>query len=135
MSADSNFANMNIDGNATISTAEHVSQNDPADLSESNSNVNVFINVFLKAFVKAFVKAFIASSRQNICRWRDPKCNFDLIPRRNIKNQWKKFVIFQDLAISLHGKNDIARESRAISFFNCSDIVVQASFCSRYQIN
>ena len=131
MSADSNFANMNVDGNATISTAEHVSQNDPADLSESNSNVNVF----LKAFVKAFVKAFIASSRQNICRWRDPKCNFDLIPKRNIKNQWKKFVIFQDLAISLHCKNDIARESRAISFFNCSDIVVQASFCSRYQIN
>ena len=67
MSADSNFANMNVDGNATISTAEHVSQNDPADLSESNSNVNVF----LKAFVKAFVKAFIASSRQNICRWRE----------------------------------------------------------------
>ena len=125
MSADSNFANMNVDGNATISTSEHVSQNYPADLSESNVNV----------FLKAFVKAFIASSRQNICRWRDPKCNFDLIPKRNIKNQWKKFVIFQDLAISLHGKNDIARESRAISFFNCSDIVVQASFCSRYQIN
>ena len=59
MSADSNFANMNVDGNATISTAEHVSQNDPADLSESNSNVNVFINVFLKAFVKTFVKAFV----------------------------------------------------------------------------
>ena len=60
MSADSNFANMNVDGNATISTVEHISQNDLADLNESNSNVNVFINVFLKAFVKAFVKAFIA---------------------------------------------------------------------------
>ena len=73
------------------------------------------------------------SSRQNICRRRDPKCNFDLIPKRNIKNQWKKFVMFQDLAISLHGKNDIARESRAISVLNCSDIVVQVSFCYRYQ--
>ena len=73
------------------------------------------------------------SSRQNICRRRDPKCNFDLIPKRNIKNQWKIFVLFQDLAISLHGKNDIARESRAISVLNCSDIVVQVSFCYRYQ--
>ena len=67
VSADSNFANMNVDGNATISTAEHVSQNDPADLSESNSNVNVFLKAFVKTFVKTFVKAFIASSRQNMC--------------------------------------------------------------------
>ena len=77
---------MNVDGNATISTAEHVSQNDPADLSESNSNVNVFLKAFVKAFVKAFAKAFIASSRQNICRWRDPKCNFDFIPKRSNNN-------------------------------------------------
>ena len=30
------------------------------------------------------------SSRQNICRRRDPKCYFDLIPKRKINNQWKK---------------------------------------------
>ena len=52
------------------------------------------------------------SSRQNICRRRDPKCYFDLIPKRNIKNQWKKFVMFQDLAISLQGKIDIAGRYR-----------------------
>ena len=73
------------------------------------------------------------SSRQNICQRRDPKCYFDLIPKRNIKNQLKTFVMFQDLVISLHGKNNIARESRAISVLNCSDIVVQVSFCYRYQ--
>ena len=32
------------------------------------------------------------SSCRNICRRRDPKCYFDLIPKRNIKNQLKKFV-------------------------------------------
>ena len=37
LSADSNFANTNVDGNATIFT-ECVSQTDPADLSESNSS-------------------------------------------------------------------------------------------------
>ena len=30
------------------------------------------------------------SSCRNICRRRDPKCYFDLIPKRKIKNQWKK---------------------------------------------
>ena len=30
------------------------------------------------------------SSCRNICRQRDPKCYFDLIPKRKIKNQWKK---------------------------------------------
>ena len=30
------------------------------------------------------------SSCWNICRRRDPKCYFDLIPKRKIKNQWKK---------------------------------------------
>ena len=37
MSADSNFANMNVDGNATISK-EYVSQTNPVDFSESNSS-------------------------------------------------------------------------------------------------
>ena len=36
VSADSNFADMNIDGNATISAEHIVSQSDSADLSESN---------------------------------------------------------------------------------------------------
>ena len=36
LSADSNFANMNIDGNATISTEHASSQTDSADLSESS---------------------------------------------------------------------------------------------------
>ena len=30
------------------------------------------------------------SSCWNICRRRYPKCYFDLIPKRKVKNQWKK---------------------------------------------
>ena len=54
------------------------------------------------------------SSCRNICRRRDPKCYFDLIPKRKIKNQWKKLET--DIPHGIF--HDIPRESQGISFFD-----------------
>ena len=37
---------------------------------------------------KIYMKSTM-NANMNICRRRDPKCYFDLIPKRNIKNQWQ----------------------------------------------